>query len=169
MILRHAQHSDLPQLKAVYAGIVEAMEHSGVFLWNESYPYAAFLEDIEKSRLWLLCDNEQIAAAFALKEFTDSGDIIWQQPDSPALTLMRLGVNPAYRSQGIGVKCIESAKAIARERGCKFLRLFVVDCNTPAERFYLKCGFVRGGGKHIENRPDHPTVELTEYGYEIGV
>ncbi|MGN1338848.1 MAG: GNAT family N-acetyltransferase [Oscillospiraceae bacterium] len=167
MELRKARQSDLPQLRTVYADIVENMVLSGVDLWNEYYPYEAFPGDIEADRLWLLCDGDIIAGAFALELYTDSGGVTWEQPGVPAMTLMRLGVNPAYQRRGIGAGCVEYAKDIARERGCSYLRLFVVDINVPAERFYIKCGFVRGEGQHIEHIADLSPDGLIEYGYEI--
>lgn len=169
MNLRTASASDLPKLREIYAEIVIEMLKNGVDLWNEHYPYEWFPEDIAAERLWLLCDEEKIAAAFALDSFTDTGDVTWQQPDSPAMVLMRLGVDPAYQRMGLGARCVELAKNMARERGCKYLRLFVVDCNKPAEQFYIKCGFVRGQGEHTEVIPGLAPEGLTEYGYEIGV
>lgn len=166
MNLRTAQKSDLPQLKTVYTDIVEAMKCSGVDLWNEHYPYDAFPADIEKNRLWVLCDENIIAAAFALDSFADTGDIQWEVPEAPAAVLMRLGVNVNYQRQNLGKKCAELAGELARNNGCEFLRLFVVDYNTPAEQFYIRCGFTRAPGTH------HEAVEgieqgLIEYGYEI--
>ena len=169
MDLRKAKEKDLPQLRRIYEDIVAEMKRNGVDLWNEFYPYEALPGDIQADRLWLLCDGERIAAAFALERLPDSGDVKWQSPQAPAMTLMRLGVDPAYQHKGIGAECIAHARDIARQQGCEFLRLFVVDINTPAERFYLKCGFVRGEGKHIEHIPDLCPEGLIEFGYEMRV
>ena len=169
MILRKAQQNDLPQLRRVYKDIVESMKANGVYLWNDFYPYEAFPGDIEAERLWLLCDGDVIAAAFALEQLPDSGDVKWQSPHAPAMTLMRLGVSPAYQHGGIGRECIEHSREIARQSGCEYLRLFVVDINTPAEQFYIKCGFTRGEGKHIELIPDLCPQGLIEFGYEMRV
>lgn len=164
MNLRPAEQSDLPQLQIVYSEIIKEMIRSGVKLWNEFYPYEEFPGDIAAKRLWLLCDKETIAAAFALDSFTDTGDVLWQKPECPSAVLMRLGVNPVYQHTGVGAECLEFAKGMARERGCGYLRLFVVDFNKPAEQFYLKCGFIRANGVHTEKIYG---LTLTEYGYEI--
>lgn len=169
MELRKANKNDLPQLRKVYEDIVEEMKRCGVDLWNEFYPYEALPGDIEADRLWLLCDGGNIAAAFALEQLPDNGDIKWQDGNAPALTMMRLGVSPAYQHSGVGRLCIDRAREIAQKRGCEFIRLFVVDINTPAEKFYIKCGFIRGEGRHIELIPDLCPQGLIEYGYEIRV
>ena len=167
MNLRMAQQKDLPELRRVYQDIAEEMKRNGVDLWNEFYPYEALPGDIEANRLYLLCEGERIAAAFALEQLPDSGDVEWLEPASPAVTLMRLGVDPHFQHCGVGAECIRQAGIIARKLGGVYLRLFVVDINTPAEKFYLKCGFRRAAGNHIELIPDLCPQELTEYGYEM--
>lgn len=165
MELRLAVPADLPQLKKVYSDICEEMRRSGVDLWNEQYPYEALPGDIAAKRLWLLCDGDIIAAAFALDSFTDTGDIRWEQPGAKAAVLMRLGVNVDYRRQNIGRKCCDLAGELAGKMGCTYIRLFVVDYNTPAVEFYIRCGFVRAPGAHRE-QVEGIEQGLIEYGFE---
>lgn len=166
MEYRPAVREDLPQLRTIYTEIYRSMEASGVFLWNEHYPYDAFAVDIEKGRLWLLCDGDNIAAAFVLDKYEETGGIAWEDDSAGAAVLMRLGVNPAYQKRSLGRECMRYAAELARARGCDYLRLYVVDSNTPAEQFYIRCGFRRAGGEHREHVDGIPG-ELTEYGYEI--
>ena len=54
MQLRPAELGDLPQLKAVYQGIIRDMTQRDLTIWDEIYPCAFFEEDIEQNRLYLL-------------------------------------------------------------------------------------------------------------------
>ena len=166
MEFRPAVQSDLPQLKEVYTGIYLEMCRVGVNLWNENYPYDALPGDIAAERLWLLCDADVIAAAFALDICPEMTDVQWQEANAPATVLMRLGVNVNYRRRGLGERCLEYAGKLSRERGAEYLRMLVVDCNTPAERFYISTGCVRVPGDHHEHVEGIPGG-LTEYGYEL--
>ena len=59
---------------------------------------------------------------------------------------------------------LNEAIAIARYKGAKYLRLFVVDINQPAINLYIKNGFKRAEGIYDEII-DH-NLTLHEYGFE---
>ena len=62
---------------------------------------------------------------------------------------------------------LERAKDTAKDLGAEYLRLFVVDINTPAIQLYLKNGFTRGAGVYdliIDN-----DLVLQEYGFELAL
>lgn len=166
MELRLARLTDLPQLKEIYTAIYNDMLAAGVDLWNEHYPYDEFPGDISANRLWVLCSENDIAAAFALDKCPDMPDLTWQDNDAPADIIMRLGVNVRYQKCGLGRKCIEHAGDISLRRGAEYLRLLVADCNVPAEKFYQHCGFTCAKGIHTEHEAGIP-YELHGYGYEI--
>ena len=58
MQLRPAELGDLPQLKAVYQGIIRDMTQRDLTIWDEIYPCAFFEEDIEQNRLYLLLEED---------------------------------------------------------------------------------------------------------------
>ena len=62
---------------------------------------------------------------------------------------------------------IEKAKKIAKSKGIDYLRLFVVDINTPAIKLYEKNGFIKAEGIYDEVFDDG--FVLREYGYEIEI
>lgn len=62
---------------------------------------------------------------------------------------------------------LSKAKEIARESGVEYLRLFVVDINTPAIRLYQKNNFLKVNGVYDEVFDDG--FALHEFGYEIEV
>lgn len=58
---------------------------------------------------------------------------------------LNIAVHPDYQRQGIGVRLIEAAKAMARAEGVSKLRLRVLSSNPGALSFYRNCGFTEEG------------------------
>lgn len=61
---------------------------------------------------------------------------------------------------------LKSAMQLAKQKGAKYLRLFVVDINKPAINLYLKNGFNQVDGIYEERIDD---FVLYEYGFEIEI
>lgn len=168
MKVRLAEYSDLPQLKTMFDEVVKNMNSYGVYIWNEFYPYEEFESDIERRQLYLLMDEEVIVATFVLYEFktTHLDCIVWQDRTAKAMLLNRLGVNVNYLRQGVGLKVLNEAKKLAQKQNAEYIRLTVVDSNTPAINLYKKYGFIKVDGIYEEYIPESNTT-LYEYGFEI--
>jgi ribosomal protein S18 acetylase RimI-like enzyme len=167
MILRLAEKGDLSPLKKMYEKIIENMNQNGIKIWDDIYPCEFFCEDIDNKRLYLLIDEKEIAAAFALCE-TNSGEahLKWENAKGKALYIDRFGVNVKYARRGIGTLALKEAMALTKRKNTKYLRLFVVDINKPAINLYLKNGFKQVEGVYEEKIDD---FVLYEYGFEIEV
>jgi GNAT superfamily N-acetyltransferase len=63
-----------------------------------------------------------------------------------------LAVDPGRRSEGIGRRLLDAAKAWARERGATHLELDTAETRADAQRFYER------------ERPDHRSIS---YGWEL--
>ena len=165
MELRPAEMNDLPQLTEMYAEIIDNMNKNNIPIWDEIYPCCFFREDIEQNRLFVMTEGDVITSAFALCG-TNSGEgsVDWENPQSKALYIDRLGVRVSCSGRGIGSRTLREAERLAKSAGAAYLRLFVVDINKPAINLYLKCGFSRAGGI-FEEKIDDFTV-LREYGVE---
>jgi ribosomal protein S18 acetylase RimI-like enzyme len=166
MDLRLATMDDLPRLKAVFKEIIAAMDNDNIKIWNEFYPYGTFGEDIEKKRLYVLVEEEEIASAFALSpKHSESESLQWENRKAEALYIDRLGVNVKFTRKGIGSLMLNKAIALAREQSFTYVRLFVVDINEPAIKLYLKNGFQKVAGIFDEVIDENHI--LHEYGFEI--
>ena len=66
MEFRLARMDGLPRIQAVFQGIIQDMNRRGIDIWDEVYPCAFFEEDIERRRLYVLLDRDQVVSAFAL-------------------------------------------------------------------------------------------------------
>lgn len=159
---------DLAQLKSIYKEIIKNMNENGIQIWDELYPCEFFEDDIKNKRLYLLKKNGEIISAFALSD-TNPGEnaVAWKDKYAKAMYIDRLGVNIKYAKKGTGSLMLAKAREIARTSCAEYLRLFVVDINTPAIRLYEKNNFLKAKGIYKEVFDDG--FVLHELGYEIKV
>ena len=151
MNCRMANVNDLPKIKAMFAVIIEKMKQEKIVIWDNVYPSEVFIDDINKDSFYIIEENQEIIAGFAMNKECDgepSGK--WEKPEEKGLYLERIGVNVNYTNCGVGSKLMECAGDIATKQGINYLRLFVVDFNIPAINFYKKNGFVQVEGSYQE-------------------
>lgn len=167
MNFRLAENYDLYQLKKMYENIIDNMNKNNIPIWNEIYPCEFFKDDIENKQLYILTEEEDIAAAFVLCESNEGEDYLkWNNAKGRALYIDRFGVNVKYLRQGIGGLMIKNAMELAKQKDARYLRLFVVDINKPAINLYLKNGFKHVDGIYEERIEDSV---LYEYGFEMEI
>lgn len=143
------------------------MNKNDIKIWNEIYPCEFFQGDIENESLYILTENNDMIAAFALRESNGGEDHLkWKKVKEKAFYIDRFGVNVNFLRQGIGGLMLKNAMQLAKQRDVKYLRLFVVDINKPAINLYIKNGFKRVAGIHEERIDD---FVLYEYGFEIEI
>ncbi len=163
-----AELEDLKEIKDMYKKIVKNMNDNNIKIWNDYYPNEVFESDIKNKSLYLLKEDNKILGAFVLlKDNEIVSDLKWKNISEEAYVINRLGVNVEYLHQGIGQKLIEEACKIVKSKSAKYLRLLVSDINIPAIKLYLKCGFNKVDGVHIEKINDY--FLLTEYGFEKNI
>lgn len=168
MEVRLADSNDLPQLRAVYKKIIAHMNKQGIEIWDDIYPCEFFADDIKNKRLYVLAEHNEIIAAFALCSANEGEKCVkWENQNGKAFYLDRLGVNSEHQRKGYGRAVLGKAAALAGELGAEYLRLFVVDSNTPAIELYRKCGFRQADGIY-EEKIEQDFV-LREFGYEIKI
>lgn len=168
MEFRLAKPEDLSEIQAVYRQLIEHMGENNVVLWNDEYPHEVFEEDIASGRLFVLLDDGKIISAVALNPSHEGASAVgWEEPSAMAVYLERLGVHAAYERQGIGRLMVEESMEIARQQGAAYLRLFVVDVNEPAMRFYESLGFKRVEGLFELVISDD--FKVLEFGFEAAL
>ena len=165
MIVRTALVDELPQIEAMYAAIVDAMQDTPLDVWWQmgSHPSHEMLLDAASDGNLLVAvddghdDADDTAAETANPvlgacilngvQGVDYGIIDWdvQCDDTEVNVLHLLGVSPAARGRGVGRAIIDKASAMATERGVKSLRLDTFDNNAPAIALYRSCGFTDHG------------------------
>lgn len=161
-----AKLEDLQDIKDMYTKIVENMYANDIKIWNQYYPNEVFESDIENKNLYLLKENNNILGAFVIYEHINpEEDIEWENIETKAYLLNRVGVNVDYLRQGIGKKLIQEACKLATKKGAGYLRLLVSEINNPAIELYTKCKFNKLKGIHEERIRDD--FSLNEYGFEM--
>lgn len=165
MIVRTASVDELPQIEAMYAAIVDAMQNTPLDVWWQmgSHPSHEMLLDAASDGNLLVAvddghdDADDTAAETANPvlgacilngvQGVDYGIIDWDvlRTDAEVNVLHLLGVSPAARGRGVGRAIIDKAAAMAMERGMKSLRLDTFDNNAPAIALYRSCGFTDHG------------------------
>lgn len=162
---RIAKMDDLPQLKMIYGKIIENMNKNNIEIWDEIYPCEFFKQDIEEKRFYVLEEGNTIVSAFALVKSNEGAKYVqWKEENAKALYIDRFAVNIKYLRQGIASIMLDKAKELVKEKGSKYLRLFVVDINKPAINLYINKGFQRVPGVYNEVIDDN--ITLQEYGFE---
>ena len=174
MIVRTASVDELPQIEAMYADIVDAMQDTPLDVWWQmgSHPsHEMLLDAASNGNLLVAVDEESdkrdvadvgdsatetanpVLGACILNgvQGVDYGIIDWDVlcTDAEVNVLHLLGVSPAARGRGVGRAIIDRATAMATERGMKSLRLDTFDNNTPAIALYRSCGFTDHGVHEI--------------------
>ena len=168
MIFRLAKKEELASITVMYKDIVENMNRNRIQIWNDYYPFECFEEDINKRRLYLLEEDNDIVAACTLCDFHDAGSKMkWENTKAKAVYIDRLGVNVNYQGKGYGSLLIRNVIEIARKNQLEYLRLFVVDINNPAICLYEKNGFEKLNGVYEEKINEK--VTLKEYAYEMKI
>lgn len=157
---------DVAAAQDAYRRIIDHIgETGGPSRWNEvGHPkpeqVAAWAEAGE---LYVALDGEQIAGVVVLNyEAIDAyatADWAVEASASEALVVHALGVVPAYLGQGVARFLLDSALDVAREAGCRAVRLDVYVENTPALRLYRSYGF-RDLGCHTV---DYGDIDLNDF------
>lgn len=62
-----------------------------------------------------------------------------------------LSVDPARQGTGLGRRLVEDAEEYAREHGCRFMDIRVVNLRTELPPFYRKLGYEERGTEPVED------------------
>ena len=96
----------------------------------------------ENRLLYAFDDNGTIAGYYSLS-FADEGDC----------ELHQLCVLPAYRHRGIGGELLSHAFSTAKAKGCRRMRIGIVEENRTLRKWYGSFGFVHLGTRKPASLP----------------
>lgn len=135
-----ATRDDIPEIVNIYRASVG----SPGCTWDSEYPGSKTAEwDIENKWLYILKKEDKIIAVASLGDFNELGDLQWSAQNP--CELMRIGVLPEMRNQGIGTAMLRHIIRTAKEKGYGGIRMLVSKGNAPALAMYDKNGFERCG------------------------
>lgn len=148
VILRKAHAADADELLMLVRYCVAAMRGAGIEQWDEVYPNAETIaRDIGADTLDLLCEGDEIVACITVDQNMDP---LWQGMDwtvesEPASAVHRLMVHPSRQGRGYAKLLMQHAETVARQQGCRSLRLDTFLLNPTAMRLYPSLGYRRTG------------------------
>jgi len=79
---------------------------------------------------------------------------VYVEPRGDRAYLGLLSVHPTYQKAGLGKRLVAAAEEWARDRGCRFVDIRVVNLRLELPPIYRKLGYIENG---TEEWPDSPT------------
>ncbi len=156
MIIRIAMLEDIPAIMQLVAAVVPAMQASGNFQWDNTYPNAKIFEnDIALNQLWVADVDGEIGGITAITTDQDAeyAQVGWDITET-AIVTHRLAVSVNHRRQGIAEALLKQAEIVAESRGIKILRIDTNSNNKATRLLFPKLGYEFAGEISLSFRPN---------------
>jgi GNAT superfamily N-acetyltransferase len=156
MFIRLAKLTDIPAIMQLIAGVVQAMNASGNFQWDSTYPNEqVFEKDISLSQLWVAAVDGVIAgiAAITTDQEPEYAEVGWDINET-AIVVHRLAVSPKYQGRGIAAALMMQAEQQAIERDINLLRIDTNTANKATQKLFPKLGYQFAGEIGLGFRPN---------------
>lgn len=147
-MIRLALPADLDGIEAGYEEhFAYEAAHEAYTVWKKGvYPTRQTAADaIATGTLYVYEDHGEILASVIVDQNQPEKyqDISWKIAVAPSqvLVIHTLAVRPSKAGKGLGSAMVDYIDALAREKGCKVLRLDTGSQNIPAVNLYTKKGF----------------------------
>jgi len=161
VVIRLATEQDLLQATDVYNEILEYQEvHTDYCKWQRDlYPLHAHVKSaFEDGTLYVGEDEDGLIYGCVNvnhKQAQEYGKISWQMEaeGEEVFVIHTLGVRPSCAGKGYAKEFILFAEDLARQKGCKTLRLDTHEENIPAATLYQGMGYELRGKElfHFQN------------------
>lgn len=155
MQIRLATLNDIPKIMLLISEVVQLMNASGNFQWDEFYPNPEkFVEDVAGGKLWMAELKGQIAGVSAITTDQDPeyAQVGWDLSET-AIVTHRIAVSPHYRGFGIAIALLQQAEKEAVRRGIKTLRVDTNSNNPATQKLFPKLGYGFAGEIGLSYRP----------------
>ena len=147
--MRVAQPADFAVVRAFYDALIDDLltrpHHP---MWSrDGHPADDYLRSaIDGGELWLAELGGEIAGAMVVNHAANDGykGVPWQVQAEPEQVVIvhAFGVSARHQGKGLGSAMMREIIDRCRAAGDKAMRLDLIDLNRPAEKVYLKLGFV---------------------------
>lgn len=145
----------MPQILALIANVVPAMQAAGNFQWDNDYPNKqVFTKDISLNQLWIA---EIMGAIAGVAAITTDQDAEYAQAGlditETAIVTHRLAVNINYQGLGVAAALLKQAEHEAIRRDISVLRIDTNIANQATQKLFPKLGYVLAGEISLDIRP----------------
>lgn len=114
--------------------------------WSMNTSEKGILHAMRTSQVFVARDAEELVGTLRLTTTKPWAiDIKYFAQAVRPLYLLSMAVTPGRQRQGIGRRCLEEAKRLARTWPADCLRLDAYDADAGAGPFYARCGFKEMG------------------------
>lgn len=145
---RRAEPHDTTAAQAAYRRIIDHLAQTVDYPhWHtEDHPTPAEVAGwVEAGELYFAVDIDTVAGVVVLNHdaadaYEEAGWAIEAEQDE-VLIVHALGVVPDHLGVGVARFLVDASLRVARDRGCRAVRLDTYVENVPARRLYERCGF----------------------------
>jgi len=158
-MIRAANISDVESILDITKSCAQHMIKNGIFQWNETYPdRESFIQDVEKSELYVSCRNDKIIACISLCNEMDSvySEVKWVTENKQNLYIHRLAVHPNLQKDGVGRSLMDFAENFATKNKYISIRLDTFSQNKRNLKFYESRGYQRLEGIYFPKQSEFP-------------
>jgi GNAT superfamily N-acetyltransferase len=142
--IRQATTADAATLLRLLRDCIAAMRAAEIEQWDEVYPDAETIaRDTEAGALHVLYEGETIIASITIDSNMDPlwQGMDWSTDSEPAAAVHRLMVHPTQQGRGHAKHLMQHAETVAREQGCRSIRLDTFVQNPAAMVLYPRLGY----------------------------
>ena len=142
-----ANQADAPALAALHTSAAEDLTRRyGKGPWSMNTSEKGVLHAMGTSQVYVARDGAELVGTLRLTTTKPWAiDIKYFAPAGRPIYLLSMAVAPNRQRQGVGRRCLEEAKRLARSWPADCLRLDAYDADAGAGPFYARCGFKEVG------------------------
>lgn len=142
-----AGFGDAPALAALHTLAAEELTRMyGKGPWSMKTSEKGVLHAMRTSQVFVARDDAELVGTLRLTTTKPWAiDIKYFAQAGRPLYLLSMAVAPSRQRQGVGRRCLEEAKRLARTWPADCLRLDAYDADAGAGPFYARCGFKEVG------------------------
>jgi GNAT superfamily N-acetyltransferase len=153
--LKPANAGDAPALAGLHTAVANhlTIQHARA-PWSSSTSEKGVLYAMRTSHIFVAREGAEIIATLRLttKKLWAIDTSYFTECHHP-LYLLAMAVTPSRQRQGVGKKCLEAARRIAKAWPADAIRLDAYDAKAGAGPFYARCGFTEVGRASYRDTP----------------
>ena len=153
--LKPANTDDAPALASLHTAVAErlTLQH-GRGPWSSKTSEKSVLYAMRTSLVFVAREGSEIIATLRLTTKKPWAiDASYFTARGKPLYLLAMAVTPSWQRQGIGRKCLQATRRIAKAWPADAIRLDAYDAGAGAGPFYARCGFTEVGRASYRNTP----------------
>jgi GNAT superfamily N-acetyltransferase len=146
---------DAQTLAALHTAVAQHLtSRHGRGPWSSKTSEKGVLHAMRTSRVFVAREGAEIVATLRLATKKPWAiDTSYFTACSRPLYLLAMAVTPAKQRRGLGQRCFEAAKRVARDWPADAIRLDSYDTDAGAGGFYARCGCTEMGRVTYRNAP----------------